>query len=94
MVYPPLAQRNNIAYCLSRPCWILFKSFLFGQGERDIRAQNIKSHPDPVIIFLAHLSTKFSKGQFCDPYLSRDMWFPAMWYFDKCRLRQAYAAHF
>ena len=25
---------------------------------------------------------------------SRDMWFPTMWYFDKCRLRRAFAASF
>ena len=27
-------------------------------------------------------------------YLSREMWFPTMWHFDKCRLRQACAAPF
>ena len=27
-------------------------------------------------------------------YLSRSMWFPTMWYFDKCRLRRAHAASF
>ena len=28
------------------------------------------------------------------PDMSRDMWFPTMWYFDKCRLSRAYAASF
>ena len=27
-------------------------------------------------------------------WLSRDMWFPAMWYFDKCKLRRACTASF
>ena len=27
-------------------------------------------------------------------YISHDMWFPTMWYFDKCRLRRACAAPF
>ena len=27
-------------------------------------------------------------------YMSRDMWFPTMWHFDKCRLRPACAASF
>ena len=27
-------------------------------------------------------------------YFNRDIWFPTMWYFDKCRLRQACAAIF
>ena len=27
-------------------------------------------------------------------YMSHDMWFPTIWYFDKCRLRRASAASF
>ena len=30
----------------------------------------------------------------CSRYMSRDTKFPTMWYFDKCRLRQACAASF
>ena len=30
----------------------------------------------------------------CDINLSRDMWFPTMWHFDKCRLRRVCAAAF
>ena len=40
-------------------------------------------HPSIPDIFLA-----------IESQMSRDMWFPTMWHFDKCRLRQAFVASF
>ena len=43
-----------------------------------------RSHPQKYLSIELDIHTQY--------YLSRDMWFPTMWYFHMCRLRRACAA--
>ena len=61
--------------------------------DNQLPTEYIIQFPDPNEDFTGQTCTATGWGS-VSKYLSRDMWFPTMWHFDKCRLRRACAAFF